>query len=154
MNLTSYTHYVEHSIYRLCVKPCQFMICCHPGKKLKCCCTSRVPNLFVLLCISWFRACTCAKFACAKFCAWTHMKPLHALMSIVGQKTHAITPKLHFSTGWPWPLTYDLEHRPCPRCHQGKSLYQILWPYVSRFSHESVHTRTHRHTHRQTAPFL
>ena len=52
--------------------------------------------------------CSCAPFACAcaKFCAWMLMKHLHALMSITGQKTKAKTPKLHFSTRWPWPLTW------------------------------------------------
>ena len=35
-------------------------------------------------------------------------------------------------TGWPWPLTYDLEHQTCPRYYQGQPLYQISWPYVKR----------------------
>ncbi len=75
-----------------------------------------------------------------------HMKPLHALMSVTGQKTQAKTRKLHFSTKWPWPLTYDRDHQTCPRGHQGQSLYQILWPYVNWFSLESVHKLTHTHT--------
>ncbi len=58
--------------------------------------------------ILWFRACTCT---CAKFCAWMHMKTLHALMSItlcIGQKTQAKTPKLDDLDLWPMTLTIKL----------------------------------------------
>ncbi len=108
-----------------------------PRDELFCACTH----------ISWF-ACAYAKSA------WMHMKPLHAIMSIMGQKAQPKTPKLHFSTWWPWPLSYDLDHQTRPRCHQGQSLCQILWLYINQFYRESAHTLTHRHTHTQTPPFL
>ncbi len=72
-------------------------------KTIKCCCAENN-----LCSHAYF-----VKFASTfpKFWPWTHMRPLHALMSITGQKTQAKSPKLHFSTGWPWPLTYDLDHK-------------------------------------------
>ncbi len=54
--------------------------------------------------ISWFRACTCTKFACActEFCTWTHTKALLALMSIIAQNIQAKT--ITFFNWMTWTL--------------------------------------------------
>ncbi len=49
--------------------------------------------------------------------------------------------KSRFSTWWPWPLTYDLDHRTCLRFYQG----QPLWcQYVKWFGRESANELTDR----------
>ncbi len=58
--------------------------------------------------------------------------------------------KITFLTWRPWPSTYDLDLRTCPRYHQGHSLYQILWSCVKRFRHETAHTPTDTHTDTHT----
>ncbi len=93
---------------------------------------------------------------------WGHMTSRHHAMTshdvmcqtigqgLVSVNSNKKTLKKTFLTWWPWPLTYDLEHQNCPRCHQGQSLYQISWPYIKRFSCESANRQTHWHTHTYT----
>ncbi len=45
--------------------------------------------------------------------------------------------------------TFDLDCWTRPRYYQGRSLYQISWPYAKRFSCESANWQTHRQTHRR-----
>ncbi len=62
--------------------------------------------------------------------------------------------KSHFLTWWPWPLTYDLDHRTHVRYRQGQSLHQILGPYIKRFRRERAEWQTHTQTDGQTGPIL
>ncbi len=55
--------------------------------------------------------------------------------------------KSHFLASWPWPLTYDLDHRTWPRFYLGQCPYQFLSPYLKWFSCESAELQTHTHRH-------
>ncbi len=127
------------------------------GKRLKCCCTSRVPDLFVLA----------HKF---RDFAHVHARNLHAhaqnLRVHVWNSVHTCTwnPNAIYHTenpsqnsenciGWPWPLTYDLDLQTHPRYYQGQSLYQISWS-TSNSSALRALTDRHTDTHTEMAPFL
>ena len=50
--------------------------------------------------------------------------------------------KSHFLTWWPWPLTYELDHRTWPRYGSGRPACQIPCLYAKRFNRESADRRT------------
>ncbi len=92
---------------------------------------------------------------CMRMCKNLHTHAYGILMPFITQKTEAKTPRIAFLSGWPWPLTYDLDLRTCPRYHQGQSMYQISWPYAKRFSRESaINWQTDRHTHTDGSVFI
>ncbi len=66
--------------------------------------------------------------------------------------SHQKLQKSHFSIWRSWALTYDLDLQTHPRYYQGTLLYQILGPYIKRFSQESANRHTDAHTY--TGPIL
>ncbi len=106
--------------------------------------------IYVCAHISLFRACAKLARACAKFCAWTHMKPLHALMSIIGQKNPGQNSKITFFIWmtltfdlWPWPSNLsEMSSRSIPVLNL-VTIHQSV-------PRESVHALTHKHTDTHT----
>ena len=112
----------------------------HIRKTLKSCCTSRVPNLFVLA-----RRFRDFAYPHAQICVCMHeiqcTQAHEIIMPFITQKTQAKTLNIAFLlTQWPWPLTYDLDLRTCPRYYQGQSPYQISpwWGTSSEVEHSFI----------------
>ncbi len=77
---------------------------------------------------------------------------IHAKLCLPGTMIICQTPKLNCQKSRFFDLvtlTYDLDHRTWPRCHEGSSPYRNLCPYVKRFSQviAKLQTDTHTQTH-------
>ena len=83
---------------------------------------------------------------------WHQMASQHHTMLSQNIIWHDKVNLRRFFTWWPWPLTYDLEHRTHPKSYQGPPLCRNLRPFVTRFSRERADRGKHRQTDRQTGP--
>ena len=86
------------------------------------------------------------------FCDVTwHHRPGYFVRSLIRYQVLQIrkTWKITFLTKWPWPLTYDLDHRTRSRFHQGQSLYQVSCPHANGLALRVLtNWQTDRHTER------